>query len=107
MHISLAKAEATQCPEGLGSHFERLGRYDATVGAAVGVAEADGRCGAVDQELTAVGGAVVGAADGEEVFGVIGAAFGAELKVMEVDEGGVAAAGDAAAAVVAGEDGAA
>ena len=71
------------------------------------MADAEGRCRAVDQELAAVGGAVVGAADGDEVFGIVGAAFGPQVKVMEVDEGGVAAAGDAAAAVVAGEDGAA
>ena len=78
-----------------------------TVEAAVGVAKANGSGRAVDQELAAVGGAVVGAADGDEVFGIVGAAFGAQVEVVEVDEGGVAAAGDAAAAVVAGEDGSA
>ena len=60
---------------------------------------------AVDDELSAMGRAVVGAAEGDEVFGTVGAAFGAEVEVVEVDEGGVAAAGDTAAAVVAGEDG--
>ena len=54
-----------------------------------------------------MGRAVVGAAERDEVFGVVGPAFGAEVEVVEVDEGGVAAAGDAAAAVVAGEDGSA
>jgi hypothetical protein len=107
MHVTFAKAEPMQRPEGLGSCFECLGFCDATVGTTVGVAEANGGCCAVDEELAAVGGAVVGAAESEEVFGVVGAAFGAEVEMVEVDEGGVAAARDAAAMVVAGEDGAA
>jgi len=105
VHIGFAKAEATQRPEGLRPCFERLRFYNATVGAAVGVADANGGCRAVDEELAPVGGAVVGAAEGEEVFGFVGATFGAELKMVEVDEGGVAATRDAAAAVVACEDG--
>jgi len=105
MHVSFAKTEAAQRPEGLGSCFEHLGPYDATVGAAVGVADAEGRCRAVDEQLAAMGGAVVGAAEGDEVLGVVGAAFGAELEMVDVDEGGIAATRDAAAAVVACEDG--
>ena len=69
--------------------------------------EANVRARAIDDELSAMGRAVVGAAEGDEVFGTVGAAFGAEVEVVEVDEGGIAAAGDAAAAVVAGEDGSA
>ena len=75
MHGAFAKAESTQRPKGLRSCFERLGFYDVTVEAAVGVAKANGSGRAVDQELAAVGGAVVGAADGDEVFGIVGAAF--------------------------------
>ena len=56
----------------------------------------------IDDELSAMGRAVVGAAEGDEVFGSMKAAFGPQVKMMHVDEGAVAAARDAAAAVVAG-----
>ena len=59
MHVGFAKAEATQCPEGLGSGFDGVRLYDLTVGAAVGVAEAGGCRWAVDDELAAMGGAVL------------------------------------------------
>lgn len=78
------------------------------VGGAVGVLEGEARgVAAADDEGTHVGGSVVRAAEGEEVVGVVGAAVGLADDVVEVDEGGVAAAGDGAAAAVSAHDGAA
>ena len=48
-----------------------------------------------------MGSAVVGAAERDQVVGVVGATLGAQLEMVKVDEGGVAATRDAAAAVVA------
>jgi len=72
----------------------------------VGDAEGVGR-GTGDVQAAGVGRAVVGAAEGDEVGGVVGAGFGAGLDVVDVDVEGVAAAGDLAAMLVAFEDAAA
>jgi hypothetical protein len=107
IHVALAKSKPPQRPERLGSRLERLRVYDPTIGATIRMPEPNLRRRTIDNELPAMDRAVVGTAEGDQVFGTVGAAFGAEVEVVDVDEDGVAAAGDAAAAVVAGEDGSA
>ena len=78
------------------------------VGGAVGVLNAERvRRVAGDEEAAHVDCAVVCAAEGDQVGGVVAAAVGAGDDVMDVDVEGVAAAGDLAAVVVAFEDAAA
>ena len=75
------------------------------VGSAIGVLKAKTRrWNTSDAEPTVVHGAMMGRAERHEVISVVTAALGAQVEVMHVDEGGVPAAGDDAAAFVAAED---
>ena len=105
--LGLAGLEA----EGLEEGEDLLGDVDGvrmkglTVGSAVRMPETEaGAGGALDLERPAVVGAMVSAAQWDEAFGVVGAAFGAGVEVVDVQVLVVAAAGDGAALAVAAED---
>jgi hypothetical protein len=79
-----------------------------TVRAPIGVAEANARRrAAFDEEHSAMGSLVMHAAQGEQMFDLVPATFGAQIEVMQIEEARIPAAGHAAAPVVAQQHGAA
>jgi hypothetical protein len=76
-----------------------------TVWRAVRVSETEaGAGGALDLERAAVVGAMVRAAQWDEAFGIVGAALGARIEMMHVEEDVIGAARNDAAFVVAAQD---
>ena len=105
--FAFAEAEVAEGAEDLGVGVYRIGAHGFAVGCAVGVPERQGFGGSFDDELAAVGGAVMGSAQGDQVFDGVLAALGAGLEVVHIDEAGVLATGDAATLAIAGDDGSA
>jgi hypothetical protein len=112
--VGVAEAQVTQRGGDLafgggGAHVGWPRRVDLAVGAAVGVEEAQTGCVALDvplqDEVTSMDGPMVRPAEGAQVRGLVGAAFGARHDVVKVEERRVLAARYAAAMLVTGKHG--
>ena len=85
-------------------HLEGARVVGLTVGAPVGVSKEDASvAAALDDERATVRGAMMSAADGNEISCLVRAALGAEVDMMQVEEDRVFAAGHAAVSVIAQE----
>jgi hypothetical protein len=86
-----------------------IGRFHlCAVGATAGVVKGETSArGAADQQPTSMNGAMMGAAQKYESFGVVCAAFGSRKDVVGFDEAVMAAAGHGATSVVSAKDAAA
>jgi hypothetical protein len=104
--ISLAKAQVTQSGEHPGLGFDVARPFGKTVLAAVRVSEVRLRCGARDEELAAMGRAVMRSTNGDDVFELVLAALGAWLEVVQIEKRRMGTAWNPAALVVAPEHGA-
>ena len=103
--LALAKAEAAQSRKKLARNVDRLGLLHLAVFRAIRMPESNAPAGvALDDELAAMRGAVVGSTQGDEVAGFVPAAFGAQLDVMHVQEDAVSASRNSTTPDVAGED---
>ena len=77
MDLSLAKAQMTQGGEHLGLGCDGLRPFGLTVLAAVRVSEVRLGCAACDEELAAMGRAVMRSTKGDDIFELVLATLGA------------------------------
>ena len=71
MDISLSKAQMTQGGEHVGLCFDAVRPFGKTVLAAVRVSEVRRRCATGDEELAAMGRAVMRPTNGDEIFELV------------------------------------
>ena len=107
-YFAFAKSHARERPKGSRSDVRRRRRDCSPVDGAVGVAkaEASGRR-ALDEHLPAMDRPVVGPAGRDEIIGLMAAAVGARVDMVDIQKSPRAAAGEHAAPAVAAEHGAA
>ena len=106
MDLSLAKAQMTQGREHLGLGFDGVRPFGVTVLAAVRVSEVRLGCATGDEELAAMGRAVMRSTNGDDIFGFVLAALRAWHDVVQIEKRSVDTAWNLAALVVAPEHGA-
>jgi len=100
--LPLAKAEVAQRGEDPGSSLDGLRLHAVAVLAAVRMAGADSAVFApIENDLAAMGGAVMRIADANEVFHRVTPTFGAELEMMHIQKARVLTARNLAAALIA------